>query len=160
MSKFIVGTFLLLGFGFYELSGGADFEPEVRPLETSVISTKSIEVVPFDEPVISRAPVQVAAPAEVTAPVIEPVVEPEVVQASLEVAPTVAEIAVERDLREISGKRVNMRSGPGTNDAVLDTLVRGTQIEVLDVNADGWARLRVLDTDQIGWMAERYLAAL
>ena len=154
MSKFIVGTFLLLGFGFYELSGGADFEPEVRPLETAVISTKSIEVVPFDEPVVSRAPVEVAAP------VIEPVVEPEVVQASLEVAPIVAEIVVERDLREVSGKRVNMRSGPSTNDAVLDTLVRGTQIEVLDVNADGWARLRVLDTDQIGWMAERFLAAL
>ncbi len=158
MSKFIVGTFLMLGFGFYQLSGGADFEPEVRALETAVISTKSIEIVPFDEPVVSRAPVEVAA-----APLAEtetPVIEPEVVQASLEVAPTVAEVAVELDLREVSGKRVNMRAGPSTNDAVLDTLVRGTQIEVLDVNADGWARLRVLDTDQIGWMAERFLAAL
>lgn len=158
MSKFIIGTFLMLGFGFYQLSGGADFEPEVRALETAVISTKSIEIVPFDEPVVSRAPVEVAA-----APLAEtetPVIEPEVVQASLEVAPTVAEVAVELDLREVSGKRVNMRAGPSTNDAVLDTLVRGTQIEVLDVNADGWARLRVLDTDQIGWMAERFLAAL
>ena len=158
MSKFIVGTFLMLGFGFYQLSGGADFEPEVRALETAVISTKSIEIVPFDEPVVSRAPVEVAA-----APLAEtetPVIEPEVVQASLEVAPTVAEVAVELDLREVSGKRVNMRAGPSTNDAVLDTLVRGTQIEVLDANADGWARLRVLDTDQIGWMAERFLAAL
>lgn len=158
MSKFNVGTFLMLGFGFYQLSGGADFEPEVRALETAVISTKSIEIVPFDEPVVSRAPVEVAA-----APLAEtetPVIEPEVVQASLEVAPTVAEVAVELDLREVSGKRVNMRAGPSTNDAVLDTLVRGTQIEVLDVNADGWARLRVLDTDQIGWMAERFLAAL
>lgn len=158
MSKFNVGTFLMLGFGFYQLSGGADFEPEVRALETAVISTKSIEIVPFDEPVVSRAPVEVAA-----APLAEtetPVIEPEVVQASLEVAPTVAEVAVELDLREVSGKRVNMRAGPSTNDAVLDTLVRGTQIEVLDANADGWARLRVLDTDQIGWMAERFLAAL
>ncbi|MEN9012841.1 MAG: SH3 domain-containing protein [Yoonia sp.] len=158
MSKFNVGTFLMLGFGFYQLSGGADFEPEVRALETAVISTKSIEIVPFDEPVVSRAPVEVAA-----APLAEtetPVIEPEVVQASLEVAPTVAEVAVELDLREVSGKRVNMRAGPSTNDAVLDTLVRGTQIEVLDVNADGWARLRVLDTDQVGWMAERFLAAL
>ena len=107
---------------------------------------------------MSRAPVEVAA-----APLAEtetPVIEPEVVQASLEVAPTVAEVAVELDLREVSGKRVDMRAGPSTNDAVLDKLVRGTQIEVLDVNADGWARLRVLDTDQIGWMAERFLAAL
>lgn len=157
MSKFIVGTFLLLGFGFYELSGGSDFEPEVRPLETAVISTKSIDIVPFDEPVVTRASLEVeAAPlAEV-----EPAAEPEIVPAALEVAPTVAEVAVELDLREVSGRRVNMRAGPSTNDAVLDTLVRGTQIEVLDVNADGWARLRVLDTDQIGWMAERFLATL
>ncbi|MEN8895051.1 MAG: hypothetical protein ABF248_03045 [Yoonia sp.] len=41
MSKFIVGTFLMLGFGFYQLSGGADFEPEVRALETAVISKNS-----------------------------------------------------------------------------------------------------------------------
>jgi len=61
------------------------------------------------------------------------------------------------DLREVAGKRVNMRSGPGTNFDVLDTLNRGTQAEVIEVNADGWARIRITDSDQIGWMAERLL---
>lgn len=147
MSKFIIGTFLMLAFGFYELSGGSDFEPDVRPLEQIAVSTKSLEAVPFDAPVVTRAAVETAPLAAIE--------EIEVVTASLEVAPTVAEIPA--DLREVAGKRVNMRSGPGTNYDVLDTLTRGMQTEVIEVNDDGWARVRVTTTDQIGWMAERLL---
>lgn len=50
-----------------------------------------------------------------------------------------------------------MRSGPGTNYGVLDTLTRGTQTEVIEVNANGWARIRVTTTDQVGWMSSRLL---
>ena len=153
MGKFIVGTFMLLGFGFYELSGGAEFEPEVRPIQQAVISTKTLEAVPTSEPAVTRAVAQ-AFP-------IEP--EAEVFHASLTIldAPvqdtTQDPAATSIDLREVAGKRVNMRSGPGTNFDVLDTLNRGTQAEVIEVNADGWARIRITDSDQIGWMAERLL---
>jgi len=58
MGKFIVGTFMLLGFGFYELSGGAEFEPEVRPIQQAVISTKTLEAVPTSEPAVTRAVAQ------------------------------------------------------------------------------------------------------
>jgi uncharacterized protein YraI len=60
-------------------------------------------------------------------------------------------------MRQVSGRRVNMRSGPGTNYGVLDTLTRGTQTEVIEVNANGWARIRVTTTDQVGWMSSRLL---
>ena len=52
-----------------------------------------------------------------------------------------------------------MRSGPGTNFDVLDTLPGGTEAEVMEVNASGWARIRILSTGEEGWMAERLLDA-
>jgi len=150
MGKFIIGTFLMLGFGFYELSGGADFEPEARPIAQATISTKSLEAVPFDEPVVTRAAVE-------TAP-LAPIEEIPVVEASLQSAVVdVVEQAIV-DLRTVSGNRVNMRAGPGTNFDVLDTLTRGTAAEVIEVNDNGWARIRVTSTDQSGWMAERLLS--
>lgn len=152
MSKFIAVTFLMLGVGFYELSGGADFEPAERPIKQTVISTKSIDIAPIAEPVVTRA----AAPVAPIAAEVEPTPPPTPVV--LDVAPIAVEPEVRLDLREVAGGRVNMRSGPSTNNAILDTLVRGTETEVLEVNADGWARVRVISTDQIGWMAERFLS--
>ncbi|MFT5065081.1 MAG: hypothetical protein ACI9TA_000690 [Reinekea sp.] len=150
MRKFIIGTFLILGFGFYELSDGPNFTPEVRPIVQTAVSTKSLEVIPFDAPVVTRSATEMVQLA--------PIEDAEVITASRGVTPTVAEIPESIvDLREVAGKRVNMRSGPGTDYGVLDTLARGMQTEVIEVNADGWARVRVITTDQVGWMAARLL---
>lgn len=152
MGKFIIGIFLLLGFGFYQLSGGANFEPEVRPLETAAIATKSIAPVPFNEPVVTRAVVE---PTEIA-----PVVEEELDEVALEVEPVVQAptvVAAPLDLRTVAGSRVNMRAGPGTNFGVLDTLAQGTEAEVIEVDSNGWAQIRITSTDQVGWMAERLL---
>ena len=73
------------------------------------------------------------------------------------VAPTLAPLL---DLRAVAGSRVNMRSGPGTSFDVLDTLPQGTEAEVIEVNADGWARIRVLESGAEGWMAERLLTEI
>ena len=62
------------------------------------------------------------------------------------------------DLRQVAGTRVNMRSGPGTEFGVVTTLSRGADVEVFEVNASGWARLRNVATGQEGWMAERLLS--
>ena len=40
---------------------------------------------------------------------------------------------------------------------MVTTLNGGTDVEVFEVNANGWARLRSVGTGQEGWMAERLL---
>ena len=157
MSKFVVGTFLMLGWGFYELSGGADFVPETRPVDTISVATTPLASVPFDEPVVARA-----AAIELPALTIEnaATVEAEIVQATVTINPVkpIVEVAPVVDLRTVAGRRVNMRQGPGTNFGVVDTLDRGTQTEVIAVNDDGWAQVVVTNTGQTGWMAERLLS--
>lgn len=205
MKRFIVLTFLFLGWGFYELSGGAEFTPEVRgeqiadavptaansepevlvtrastmtsntSLTTTLAETNPSEDITTGDAVILQA--SLSQPSTSEAPVVE--AEPEVFQfqSLVEGAPTVADILPETEiavltpdvpeptvaaalsgtLRQVAGNRVNMRSGPGTNFSVLTTLTRGTDVEVLEVNANGWARLRQVSSGQEGWMAERLL---
>jgi len=177
MYKFIIASFLLLGWVFYEASGGSDFEPEVQAeVEPAPAAPAAAEPV-IPSSVIAAA---VAAPAPLPAPVqikpevvalqveeepAKPLIEEPVVQvASLVETPqnTLAfepERVVEptADLRAVAGTRVNMRSGPGTSYGVIDTLPRGTEAEVLEVDATGWARIRIIGSGQIGWMAERLL---
>lgn len=150
MDKFIIGTFLVLGVGFYELSGGADFQPQQPAAEQIANVAVTPTVVPFDQPQVTRA-------AAIEIPVETPQQDAQIVEASLEL-PVVEEIPV--DLRAVSGSRVNMRTGPGTNYGVLDKLVRGTQAEVIEITGDGWARIRVVETGQVGWLAAKLLGAI
>ena len=62
------------------------------------------------------------------------------------------------DRRTVAAARVNIRSGPSTDYAVLATLSRGSKAEVLEVNLDGWARVLIYQTGEEGWMAERLLS--
>lgn len=152
MSKFIIGSFLILGWGFYEISGGADFVPETVVAAQTQHLVEKPKAIPFAKPIITRTPV-------VEVPTPEP--EPEVSQVAYEIAPlSPIDEATPMDLRMVSGARVNMRSGPGTQHDVLDTLTRGTQAEVVEINSEGWARIRVTDSYQIGWMLERLLAEI
>ena len=192
MGKFIVISFLLLGWAFYEASGGAEFAPELRADTTSPEDV----VTPDDTPdagrdvAVTRAastemtnivrPVAASAPPPTPTPVIAP--EPAPVesaesapQATAPTAPrtagtttgvtTIAEPASFTSLsspdttrlREVAGARVNMRSGPSTDYDVLDTLAQGTQAELLDLDGNGWARVQIVTTGQIGWMAARLL---
>ena len=145
-----------MGWSFYELSGGADFEPQTRVTEQIAAVSPVVEEVPFVDPVVTRA-------NTIELPTLTPeaaeTVEAEVVQASLTTAVVAEEPAPEVtiDLRQVAGKRVNMRSGPGTNYGILDTLTRGTEAEILAVNEDGWAEVWIPSTGQTGWMAERLL---
>lgn len=191
MYKFIIATFLMLGWGFYEMSGGADFEPEqvafaepqveepaaatgtvtlavtpvaapaveALPAQDALVTEASLEVpaVSVEEPTAPASLTNVIAEAAETSLVIEPVVE----SSTLSFEPVEIAAATDVvDLRAVAGSRVNMRSGPGTDYGVLDTLPRGTETEVLEVDATGWARIRVIGSGQIGWMAERLLTTL
>lgn len=149
MNKFIIFTFFMLGLGFYEMSGGADFVPETRPQPQIASITVNEPTVPFDEPQVTRA-AAIELPAFTA--------EAEVTPASFDTTPVPEVETMPADIRSVAGARVNMRTGPSTNYAVLDTLTRGTETEVIEITADGWARVRVSTTNQVGWMAARLLS--
>lgn len=205
MNRFIVLTFLFLGWGFYELSGGADFVPETRG--DKIAAAQPAEA-PAEEELVTRASTMSSEIALTTAmsgeakavatetaatlasaeqPASVPSTDAEVVymyESLVEGAPTVADIlpdteiavilpdgseapaveatpaamntAAEGELRRVSGDWVNMRAGPGTDYGVVDTLPKGTEVEVFEVQG-GWARLRNLATGDEGWMSARLL---
>ena len=188
MIRFMIVSFLILGWAFYEMSGGADFVPESRAIAEQA-------AVPAPEPVVEQALAAVQeqdiAPAGDTGTSIQDrlataLVQPAVVDlvagesgaelaglledVAFEVATPEAQEVVETmtadvvetpqpllDLRQVAASRVNMRTGPSTDYTVLITLDSGTTTEVIDRNNDGWVLVRVQDTGQEGWMAERLL---
>ncbi|WP_281823346.1 SH3 domain-containing protein [Jannaschia rubra] len=57
----------------------------------------------------------------------------------------------------VSGSRVNMRSGPSTSDAIVDSLAGGTLAEPLGEPVDGWIRIRDVATGATGYMSAQFL---
>ncbi len=183
----MIATFLLLGWVFFELSGGTSFVPETREAVIAEAETTAPDTAPT--PQVTRAattqlvsislPVTTAPVADAPADIVDegaiaeavavadtiPVPAPEVTPVALTetVAAPAAPVAPAPvaapvlDIRQVAGSRVNMRSGPSTDYRVLDTLDGGTETEVILVNADGWAQIRVISTGAEGWMAERLL---
>lgn len=60
----------------------------------------------------------------------------------------------EYDVRTVNGTSVNVRGGPGTNYAVVNRMVRGDKVEILQRPGDGWVQLRPVGGGPVGWMAE------
>lgn len=179
MIRFILVTFLFLGWAFYELSGGSTFEPEEPAMAdaTAISGGGAIEIVTrstdpvlapvsvptrLTEPLIAAPEAPEAPEAEVTPVAAEtPVVDDAAVEAVLEeVAADVDDIAAAVDLREVAGSRVNMRTGPGTSYNVVTTLDGGTRVEVIDTDPSGWVKLRVVSSGLEGWMAGRLLTSV
>jgi len=50
-----------------------------------------------------------------------------------------------------------LRAGPSTGNRILTTMNLNDQVEMLGMNAAGWAQVRHLRTNIIGWAASRYL---
>lgn len=185
MKRFVLLSFLVLGWVFFEMSGGTAFEPETReqafaravaegvidapeqsdPIETRITAAPAEESVApevtrarteilasFAQPEEQPASIEEVAETPVEAAVAAAVVTPQTIITSEQAAPVEAPL----DLRQVAGSWVNMRDGPGTAYNVVTTVPEGTEAEVLEI-ANGWARIRLLETDQIGWMAERLL---
>jgi uncharacterized protein YgiM (DUF1202 family) len=163
--RFILVTFFFLAVTFYEMSGGAGFVPEQRiaaanPVETVARADTATlaSLTEVQEPAVPNAltePLIAPVAAVADEAVVEAVVA-EVTEAVVE--PPVAEAPVS-DLREVIAERVNVREGPGTDYAVMDKLTQGTQAEVLETDASGWARVRVIDTGLLGWVSAEFLGA-
>ena len=162
MPKFMIFTCLMLFWAFYEMSGGADFKPLERqitsaaPWETNRPANRIVEA-----PAVQPADIQVTQHQSPAYKVMlahqtnafEP---PAIVNARAEEVLEAAGVA-NVDLRLVLGNRVNMREGPGTNHLVLATVSRGTQAEVIAINGDGWAQIRLVESGARGWMAVRLL---
>ena len=160
----IGATFLLLGVGYYEMSGGADFRPQTM-IGAVQASTPSPEMIARHDVERSESGIPVTAMREFPENV-------ELISASFMPKPaaaatpasaateTTAEAAdAKLALLQVSGDRVNMRQGPGTSHGVLDTLPRGTEARLIE-SAGGWAKIEITSTGQTGWMSERLLAPI
>ena len=63
-------------------------------------------------------------------------------------------------LREVTAKRVNVRSGPSTSDAVLGQVVKAEIVRVLSNPNDAWVKISVEGDGVEGFMASRFLTTL
>lgn len=153
MTKLMITTCLALLWAFYEMSGGADFEPRHREI---------VSAAPWNQPALARQDITVAQlqPASFQ---IAPTLDGDVAQdhftfaAAEEVQAVTVEDVAPVDLRIVAGNRVNMRVGPSTDHTVLRTLARGTEAEVIEIDSEGWARITLVETGQVGWIAGRLL---
>lgn len=179
MWRLIFVSFLGLGFAFYQLSGGSDFEPAELTAQTKLKSQSEQDVIdPFraadqtsnqfallDKAVVPKQfPVAIEQSEDVVARTLWDVsglegdsialgsVQPELVSLDLAELPvTVSE--VDDTVRQVTGNRVNLRNGPGTEYNVLSKLTRGEQVAILQDPGNGWLKLRVLETNRVGWLA-------
>lgn len=80
--------------------------------------------------------------------------------AGVAAATEVPAAAVEQAMAEmwyVTGSRVNLRAGPGTDKAVVGNLTFGTEAEVLS-DKDGWFEIRAADGVTSGWIFGKFLA--
>ncbi|SFE45790.1 SH3 domain-containing protein [Roseivivax sediminis] len=202
MKSFILATFGFLFLGFYEMSGGTDFEPgwwldkagaeeasvaqagpqddQVARADTGGMLTQVVArpaEASISEENAAEAEANAAAEAESETAQTNgrvddllltrrevPAQETKVStasSASVETSSAEADSGQEsfRDIRSVDGNVVNMRSGPGTDFSVVAQLSRGDDVEVLRDTGTGWIKLRVIETDRIGWMADWLVTA-
>jgi len=229
MNKFVLLSFGFMGWAFYEMSGGADFEPASErlarlapaaeetqePLAVAAATTSGEESAtpqPAPQPKTQWAEVidtepelrpltpevtraflsltdlsDVAATSDgqarvtqaaaggaadpygvprnvssVTASGDTPPIMPSLIVGMAPIAasaPAETTTMEQLDLRTVSGSRVNVRGGPGTNFQVVGGLVEGDRVEVLEDDGSGWVRMRAVDSSEEGWMADFLLEA-
>ena len=69
-----------------------------------------------------------------------------------------AAVAATRETRQVTGRSVNVRGGPGTDYGIVDRLVKGDTVEILQDPGNGWVKLRPVNGGTIGWMADFLLS--
>ncbi|MBN9888610.1 SH3 domain-containing protein [Salipiger abyssi] len=177
MTRFILLTFGFLGWAWYEMSGGSAYEagtsakavsvaeamqlPEVARAETGAADLTSVSLARATTAEIPapKLDLTLAAAAAETPAKIEPA--PTVTVAAVNVrsdaAPAAPELEILPDMRQVTGSRVNMRNGPGTEYSVVSQLLRGDRVEVLSDPGLGWVKLKVAETGRVGWMSDDFL---
>lgn len=167
MYRFMILTFVFLGFVFFELSGGSDFDADaVRAarVEPSAQLTKPDgDVVRVALNLTSNAqitpkPAGATGAAWQAAPTFTQEIRPQSNTRTTTTAGSAPFIAPNADVRRVTAARVNVRDGPGTDYSVINSLGRGTEVEVLTTYGNGWVQLRPVAGGTVGWIAESLLS--
>jgi hypothetical protein len=209
MKRFILLTFGFMGWAFYEMSGGDEFEsatdriarlnpaPEVTVAEVDeapvvVTSEASSDVVDTDPPStddvtrvsLNLTTVQEAAEEATEAAALQvatanidtetglavntdtttssadtPAIIPSLIAPNDSGEIGLTQAFAGNDVRTVSGNRVNVRGGPGTDYNVVSRLVRGDAVEIIEDNGNGWVLMRPMDGGTQGWMADFLLTS-
>lgn len=197
MVRFILVSFGFMAWAFYEMSGGAAFDPEeVRTarLEAAeaeqeakaakIAAAKAVKpqvvaqqvIAPASKVVVDTSPVlnamvtrasvnltnlsntlsqNVQGADSDTVAIIPSLIDPTDGQSTEETAQvTNVSVSESEDIRTVSGNRVNVRGGPGTDFGIVTKLGRGDAVKVLEDRGDGWVRLEPLNGGPSGWMAD------
>jgi hypothetical protein len=142
---------------FYEMSGGGDFTPRERVVTSQAPFTQNTRSnTSTQRPTNEQFVVNAAYTPVVTSPLdaANAAPSPKVIVDAPVTNPAPAPV----DLRYVAANRVNLRTGPSTTDPVIDTITRGAAAEVISLNDDGWAQIRLTGSGQTGWMATRLLS--
>ncbi|WP_103332437.1 SH3 domain-containing protein [Pseudotabrizicola formosa] len=113
----------------------------------------------FAEP--ATLPPQTPAPSDaavipVTFGTSQPIMQPRAVQARSDAATTPS--ATDGKLWYVTGRSVNVRSGPSTRNEVLGRLTRGEAVTVVAMEDNGWARVRMEGDGIDGFMSMSFLS--
>ncbi|WP_207546197.1 SH3 domain-containing protein [Cognatishimia maritima] len=180
----MVSILLIVTLGFYRLSDGADFQPgafselrrasaavtpivpntkqpapDTTPAQNTIFYTAENRDI-FAEPFESRSLVGEMRPIPAEERIalgttLRPRAQTrEVAQVSrARIRPSVQTPQVQR----VFGENAMMRDGPGTEYLVMGTLMRDSEVEVLQDPQNGWVKFRDPITGQVGWMAKNVL---
>ena len=136
MTRMVLLTFAFLGWAWFELSGGTDFVPGDNGVTLLArVETAPEPATPTDSVAVARADTSAAPLTDVTPSVVlEPEPQkvaalsaaavlsdasPEPVPAAIPANEAVLTEPAPVDYRSVSGNRVNLRFGPGTDYAVV-----------------------------------------
>ena len=179
MWRYLLLCFVMLGWVFFELSGGQDCEPvlatsvsevaapteDVDPIDRSFdreevasAATNALRSIEFDDQAETASRAYVATDTQLwkvsadteTSTIIENILD--------DVVPVVAvNVPSDENLYTVSVNRANMRNGPSTRNGVVAKLERGTAVQLLLGQSGSWVKLRVVETNRVGWISKKLL---
>jgi len=137
MWRFMLVTFVFLGWGFYEMSGGADYRPAPNSIQARAVAE---EAQPATRPARGAQDVVLAsARGDVGVP-------------TLSVTPR---SAGRDDRRRVLAYAADLRIGPGKGYGRVARLDYDTEVVVLRDPGSGWVKLRVAGDGPVGWAVAR-----
>ena len=160
MLRFMTASFLLLGWTFYEASGGAEFAPPASAASPAPVIATSRNDPRLLEAEFASVRTEEAAPRAIPDPMPVEIVSRAVTDlgpvAALPAAPETIAPQDTRAVFEVTGNGVNMRSGPGTSHGVIATLPLGAKADVIGSEGN-WNNIRLPDGTE-GWMSANFLS--
>ena len=138
-----------------------DAEPIDRSFDREEVAraaTNALRSIEFDDHAEAAAHVNVVTDAALwkvsedteTSAIIENILD--------DVVPVVtASVTSDANLYAVSVNRANMRNRPSKRNGVIAKLERGTAVQLLPSSSGSWVKLRVVETNRVGWISKKLL---